>query len=53
MLIINFSKIIKDNQRARDTSRHFSLSSFEFELLLLLMHRPNNRVLIRTNVINF
>ncbi len=33
---------MKDNQKNRDSERHFSLSTFEFELLLLLMHRPNN-----------
>jgi WD repeat-containing protein 42A len=44
----NLNEIIKDNQQFRENNRHFSLSSFEFELLLLLMHRPNNRIFFRS-----
>ena len=46
----NLSEIIRQNKMVRETSRHFSLSSFEFELLLLLMHRPNSRVLVGSAV---
>ena len=44
----DLEEIVRENQRHRDTNRHFSLSSFEFELLLLLMNRPQNRVFYRT-----
>jgi len=46
----NLPEIIRQNKMVRETSRHFSLSSFEFELLLLLMHRPNSRVLVGSTV---
>jgi len=46
----NLSEIIRQNKIVRETSRQFNLSSFEFELLLLLMHRPNSRVLVGSTV---
>lgn len=44
--LANLSEIIRENQRVREAGRNFSLSNFEFELLLLLMRRPINRVFV-------
>jgi WD repeat-containing protein 42A len=46
----DYAEVVANNQRHRETSRNLSLSSFEFELLLLLMNRPQNRVFYSTRV---